>query len=264
MVTIMLRSCTSICCCFLCKNDTEIEDDGDKNWKGKNITLSTNTADITNNNNATKLSKKDDTKVICEANIGHILSNQNGSQNSLYRYVSSSESMSISVHESIIEEEEIEDAEVCDSIVYVVDGEPCYAKERNNPSGSEYDGNSIKYIDNDSGSGYSSDVTIVNVIACDVSLLHQNCAQSLKVTNAQTVNKQKSFKRQTKEKDKPNMRDDHSVASSGENLSLSHYSATDSSFTTPQIFDIGKTKLRHLTDEMCSANKSTLHQGKSN
>ena len=245
MVTIMLRSCTSICCCFLCKNDTEIEDDDDKNWKGRNTTLTTNATDVANNNNNSvkKTSKNDETKVICEANLEHILSNQNGSQNSLYRFVSSSESMSISLHKSIIEEEEIEDAEVCDSIVYVVDGEQCYAKESNIDSGSEYDGNSLKYIDNDSGSGYSSDVTIVNVNALDVSLPNQNYAQPSKVTDAQNVKKQNSSKRQTKEKGKPRLIDGRSLTSSLENLSLSYYCVRDTSLQTPQSSEIENKKL---------------------
>ena len=265
MVNIMLGSCKSICCCFLCKHDAEIEKDGDKNWNGKNASLSKSNNNAINNNNSTKTSKNDDVKVICEANLEHILNNQNGSQNSLYRFVSSNESMSISLHESIIEEEEIEDAEVCDSIVYVVEGEPCYAQEINNYSQSENDASSIKYIDSDSGSGYSSDVTIVNVNAFDTSSRpQQNSAQFSKQTNAQIIDKQSCLKRQNKDKNNPGMNANPREINEVPKLSSTLNLDRDKTFPYSQNSEIEGTKLRHLTDEKVFANKSTLRQGKSN
>ena len=115
------------------------------------------------------IKSEDDVKVICEANIEHILSRQNGSQNSIYRFVSSSESMTMSLHESIIEEEELDDAEVCDSIVYVVDGDPKYKTEYESASvySDSLEADDKKYCDgmnnDNSGSGYSSDVTVIDV-----------------------------------------------------------------------------------------------------
>ena len=265
MVTIMLGSCKSICCCFLCKNDVKIETDGDKDWNRKTTTVNKGNNNVANNNNNTKTSKDDDVKVICEANLEHILNNQNGSQNnSLYRFVSSNESMSISLHESIIEEEEIEDAEVCDSIVYVVDGDHCYSKEIESDSGSEIDANSVKYIDNDSGSGYSSDVTIVNVNAFDASSHNrQNSAQPSKQPNAQIVNKQSCIQSQPEGKCNIKMKDDLSEINNVQNLSSNCCRDRDSSSQNAQSFDIKRSNLQPLNVKV-SAYKSTTIEGKFN
>ena len=261
MVNIMLGSCKSICCCFLCKHDAEVEKNGDKNWNGKNASITKSNNNATNNN--TKTSKHDDVKVICEANLEHILNNQNGSQNSLYRFVSSNESMSISLHESIIEEEEIEDAEVCDSIVYVVDGEQCYSKGTDNDSQSENDASSIRYIDSDSGSGYSSDVTIVNVNSFDASSHpKQKFSQLSKQTTAQISDKQSYLKRQNEDSINTRMNLDLSKVNEVPKLSSTFDFDRDNNSKNAQTSNSVINELRHLTDEKHSANKSTLLQGK--
>ena len=100
--------------------------------------------------------------------------------------------------------------------------------------------------------------------ALDVSLPNQNYAQPSKVTDAQNVKKQNSSKRQTKEKGKPRLIDGRSLTSSLENLSLSYYCVWDTSLQTPQSSEIENKKLWHLTDEIFSATKSGIYQGKSN
>ena len=163
----MLKCCNSICCCFLRKKEILFESNANEKCKVQHVLSSQGNTDVPKSSASIK--SEDDVKVICEANIEHILSRQNGSQNSIYRFVSSSESMTMSLHESIIEEEELDDAEVCNSIVYVLDGDPKYKAEYEACSvySDDLEANNKKClegINNDnSGSGYSSDVTVIDV-----------------------------------------------------------------------------------------------------
>jgi hypothetical protein len=113
----------------------------------------------------------------------------------------------MSLHESIIEEEELDDAEVCDSIVYVVDGDPKYKTEYEACSvysdGLEADDKKYREgINNDnSGSGYSSDVTVIDVSTVGSSVIQpsmvpiiSNLSDSIEENNEERKIKEKPSK----------------------------------------------------------------------
>ena len=142
----MLRVCNSVCCCFSCNKKETLE------TKEVNANVPTTVSDKLNNSPISDV--ESDVKVICEANLEHILKDQNQTDN-IYKFQLSKESLSL--HESIIEEEELDNVEVCESIVYMVDGQP----------------SSLQNFGDDSESEYSSDITIINVsIEKPSSLLH--------------------------------------------------------------------------------------------
>ena len=248
----MLKSCTSICCCFSCKKEVQNENVDDEKWKEKNKTPHTNPTST--KNIALKSSTDDDVRVICEANLQDILNNQNGSQRNMYRFVSSNESMSMSLHESIIEEEEIDDAEVCDSIVYVVDGESSFMNDHEHDSGSNGQPSDGEYNDNNSGSGYSSDVTIINA-----NNIVPSSTQPPVYTNMQNANNEDVLQRQT-EVDKYEMKDNsHGVQIKPKS---SPSPAKDIVYKNTRNCDIKNVKLEHMPDESFSKHKSTICTGK--
>ena len=136
VIGIMLRVCNSVCCCFSCNEKETLE------TKEVDANFPTTVSDKLNNGPINDA--EGDVKVICEANLEHILKDQKQSDN-IYKFQLSKESLSL--HESIIEEEELNNVEVCESIVYMVDGQP----------------SSLKDFGDDSESEYSSDITIINV-----------------------------------------------------------------------------------------------------
>ena len=198
----MLKSCNSICCCFLRKKEILFESNANEKSKVKHVLSSQGNTD--GPKSSASIKSEDDVKVICEANIEHILSRQNGSQNSIYRFVSSTESMTMSLHESIIEEEELDDAEICDSIVYVVDGDPKYKTEYEACSvysdGLEADDKKYRegmHNDN-SGSGYSSDVTVIDVSTIGSSVIQ--CSKLPIISNLSDDNEDNHEVRKKNEK----------------------------------------------------------------
>ena len=253
----MLKSCASICCCFSCKKEVQIENVDDEKWKEKDKTPPSNP--FRTKKNTLKSSTDDDVRVICEANLQDILNNQNGSQRSMYRFVSSNESMSMSLHESIIEEEEIDDAEVCDSIVYVVDGDSSYMNDHEHDSGSNGQPSDWEY--NDNNSGYSSDVTIINANTIVHSPTHQVCdsTQPPIYTNLQNVSNEDVLETQT-EVDRYYIKDNsHGVQNEPKS---SPSPAKDTVCKNTQSCDIKNVKLEHKPDESFSKHKSTLCTGK--
>ena len=255
----MLQSCTSICCCFSCKKETKIENVEDQKWKEKNKIPSKKPA---NSKNITrKSSTDDDVRIICEANLQDVLTNQNDSQKSIYRFVSSNESRSMSLHESVIEEEEIDDAEVCDSIVYVVDGDPIYMKDHDHHSGSNEELSDGESIDDNSGSGYSSDVTIINTNIGNSSPTNQvfDSPQLPIRTNLENAKKDELLERQ-REVHKHQITDNSQGNEVKQKSSPSPVRNTD--YKSTQNCDIKNFKLEHTPDESFSKQKSSLCKGK--
>ena len=169
--------------------------------------------------------------------------------------------MSMSLHESIIEEEEFDDAEVCDSIVYVVDGgEPNQMKGRDEVS--SLDDQLCGDLDNISGSGYSSDVTVINANLSDHLDTDQDSESSQlpKHTKFSNTKKEKVGERQTnKHKDKlPNH---HLGVQDIEKASISRVNENDFQNALEQS-DIKIVPLEQRPYKERSRNKSGLSRGK--
>ena len=178
----------------------------------------------------------------------------------MYRFVSSNESVSMSLHESIIEEEEIDDAEVCDSIVYVVDGESSYMKEYQHDLESNDLQSDEDYIDNNSGSGSSSDVTIIDANNIDSSSVHQVCdVTQLPIhTNLPKASEINLLERQI-DVDKYIMKDNSQVVQVKQTSSSS--SVNDTVRKNNQTSDIKKIESEHKADESFSKHGSTPCSG---
>ena len=241
----MLKACNSVCCCFSCTKESSETNTEDEFWAGKNKTSPINVSDKSDNNDLKN--SKDDVKVICEANFEHILTDQTTTSVNLYRFVSSNESMSLSLPESIIEEEELDDAEACDSIVYMVDGQPSPRKD----------------LDNNSGSEYSSDITIVNVNIDSSSLIH-HVSSSISVTS----NKDLLHVSLENNSDIHGNEDDGVLHDNPYVAQIGHKSCSipviETTCETAQKSDINNVKMEHNPDETFCANKSALCRGKFN
>ena len=164
----MLEICDSICCCFSCKTNEKVSSKKE-NQDIIKVQASTKKQNYLPNENSVD---DEEDRIVCEFDFRDTISPDQNETN--LKSVRKGESISISLHESIIEEEELDDAELCNSFTYMADGK-------------NYDRKSVE-TDNGDESQSISDITVINVDIHNASCANSNCDTSSRSNNTLSEN----------------------------------------------------------------------------